>query len=186
MLYDKDIREPLFYYLEDRFGKCRIIEEKTMGRARADMIMVLPGEIVGIEIKSSADTYERLQKQVRNYNKFCDRNYLVVGIRHAKHAAAHVPDSWGIICIYEDNKEIIIEEQRPAGINTKCAPKNQLSWAWRIELDHMLAINHMPRYRQKSKAFIHEKLLAKVPWDVLKAQFCEELFQRDYTLWDEE
>ena len=25
MLYDKDIREPLFYYLEDRFGKCRII-----------------------------------------------------------------------------------------------------------------------------------------------------------------
>ena len=34
MLYDKDIREPLFDYLEERYGKARMIEEKQMGRSR--------------------------------------------------------------------------------------------------------------------------------------------------------
>ena len=56
MLKDKDIREPLFDFLEDRHSKIRIIEEKTMGKSRADVIMVLENEVVGIEIKSDADT----------------------------------------------------------------------------------------------------------------------------------
>ena len=30
MLKDKDIREPLFDFLEEQYGKVRIIEEKTM------------------------------------------------------------------------------------------------------------------------------------------------------------
>ena len=34
MLYDKDIREPLFDFLEERYGKVRVIEEKQMGRSR--------------------------------------------------------------------------------------------------------------------------------------------------------
>ena len=66
MLYDKDIREPLFDFLEERYGKVRIIEEKQMGRSRADIVMVLPKEIAGIEIKSDADTYTRLERQVKN------------------------------------------------------------------------------------------------------------------------
>lgn len=32
MLRDKDIREPLFDFLEETYGKVRIIEEKTMGK----------------------------------------------------------------------------------------------------------------------------------------------------------
>ena len=35
MLYDKDIREPLFDFLEERFGKIRIIEEKMCIRDRS-------------------------------------------------------------------------------------------------------------------------------------------------------
>ena len=42
MLYDRDIREPLFDFLEERYGKIRIIEEKQMGKSRADIVMVLP------------------------------------------------------------------------------------------------------------------------------------------------
>lgn len=41
MLYDKDIREPLFEFLEERYGKVRILEEKQMGRSRADAVMVM-------------------------------------------------------------------------------------------------------------------------------------------------
>ena len=63
MLLDKDIREPLFEFLEERYGKVRILEEKTVGRSRADVVMVIPEKIVGIEIKSDADTYTRLERQ---------------------------------------------------------------------------------------------------------------------------
>ena len=45
MLYDKDIREPLFDFLEERYGKTRIIEEKQVGRSRADVIMVRPASL---------------------------------------------------------------------------------------------------------------------------------------------
>ena len=76
MLYDKDIREPLFDYLEERYGKIRIIEEKQMGRSRADAVMVRPFSLSGIEIKSDADTYARLKRQVRDYDRYFDYNYV--------------------------------------------------------------------------------------------------------------
>ena len=56
MLYDRDIREPLFDFLEETYGKIRILEEKMMGRSRADAVMVTADALYGIEIKSDADT----------------------------------------------------------------------------------------------------------------------------------
>lgn len=65
MLYDKDFRDPLFLFLEEHFGKIRIFEEKVIGRARVDVVMVTPNALYGIEIKSDADTYTKLATQVR-------------------------------------------------------------------------------------------------------------------------
>jgi len=98
MLYDRDIREPLFDFLEERYGKIRIIEEKQMGKSRADIVMVLPDAVAGIEIKSDADTYVRLQRQVRDYNRYYDTNLVVVGSTHAPYkgpCACLVGDSHG-------------------------------------------------------------------------------------------
>ena len=92
ILYDRDIREPLFEFLELQFGKIRILEEKTTGRARADVVMITPQLLYGIEIKSDADTYARLNRQVKNYNWYYDRNIIVAGTSHASHVAEHVPD----------------------------------------------------------------------------------------------
>ena len=50
ILYDKDIREPLFSFLEQQYGKMRILEEIRITKSRADIIMVLPDGVVGIEI----------------------------------------------------------------------------------------------------------------------------------------
>ena len=92
VLYDKDIREPLFDFLEEYYGKTRIFEEKIIGNARADVVMVTPQKLYGIEIKSDADSYTRLKKQVSEYDQYYDRNILVVGSSHAMHAAEHIPD----------------------------------------------------------------------------------------------
>ena len=76
ILYDRDIREPLFFFLEEVYGKVRFFEEKVIGRSRADVMMVIEHALVGIEIKSDADSYTRLKGQVRDYNRFFDYNYI--------------------------------------------------------------------------------------------------------------
>lgn len=185
-LYDKDIREPLFDYLEERFGKTRIFEEKIIGRSRADIIMLTEERIIGIEIKSDADTYNRLNQQIRNYNKYCDRNYVVVGKSHEKHIEEHVPKWWGIVIIFVENGNVNIEQMREAEDNPKMKKELQITMLWRPELQHILEKNHLPKYRQKSKKFVRQKLMEKVEWSQLKLQMCEEIFQRDYTLWEDE
>ncbi len=42
----------------------------------------------------------------------------------------------------------------------------------------------MPKYAQKSKKFITEKLIDKIPAEILHTQISEELFERDYTIYD--
>ena len=48
MLYDKDIREPLAFYLEELYGKNRVLEEQVMGQSRADLVMVVHLSLIHI------------------------------------------------------------------------------------------------------------------------------------------
>ncbi|EHI59841.1 MAG: sce7726 family protein [Hungatella hathewayi] len=186
ILYDSDIREPLFDYLEERFGKTRIFEEKIIGKSRADLLMLTASQIIGLEIKSDADTYERLKRQVRDYNRYCDANYIVIGKSHEKHVEEHIPKEWGILTVRVMGRDFVIEEMRPAMPNPKMKRELQITLVWRPELQHLLEINHLPKYKQKSKRFVQQKLLEKMEWEQLKPQICEELFERDYTLWEED
>ena len=182
MLYDKDIREPLFDFLESRYEKVRIIEEKQMGKSRADVVMVLPDAVVGIEIKSDADTYVRLKRQVKDYNQYFDKNYVVAGSSHAMHIKEHVPGWWGIITVEELDGKADFYVLREAADNPKINRKKKLSLLWRPELAHIQEINKMPKYKEKSKAFVIEKILEKIPEELLLVQVSEELFERDYTV----
>lgn len=185
MLYDRDIREPLFDFLEERYGKIRIIEEKQMGKSRADIVMVLPDAVAGIEIKSDADTYVRLQRQVRDYNRYYDTNLVVVGSTHAPHIKDHVPAWWGILTAEKLGGTVDFYTLREPGPNPKVDMKRKLGLLWRPELAHIQELNQMPKYREKSKAFVIDKILLKVPQEILTLQISEELFQRDYTTIEE-
>ena len=184
VLLDADIREPLFFYLEQYYGKVRFLEEKVTGKARADVVMVLPDKVCGIEIKSDADSYTRLAAQVRNYDKYYDENYLVVGSSHALHASEHVPEYWGIISVELIKGEVEFYRVREAKTNPKAKLRNKMSLLWKSEFSHILAENKMPKYAQKSKKFISEKLIDKVPEETLHIQISEELFERDYTIFE--
>lgn len=181
MLYDKDIREPLFDFLEGYYGKIRILEEKQMGRSRADIVMVLPSSVVGIEIKSDADTYSRLQRQVQDYDQYFDYNYVVVGSTHAMHIEEHVPEWWGIITVEQVEEEADFYILRKPKENPKVNWKKKMSLLWRPELAHIQEVNKLPKYRQRSKQFVTEKILQGVPQEVLREQISQELFERDYT-----
>lgn len=180
MLYDKDIREPLFDFLEEKYGKIRIIEEKQMGRSRADVVMVMPLAVCGIEIKSDADNYSRLKWQVRDYNRYFDYNYIVAGTSHAMHVEEHVPDWWGIITVEIEEGRVDFYMLREAKENPGVDWKRKLSILWRPELAHIQMLNQMPKYRQKSKDFVMDKILMKVSKADLYRQISDELFERDY------
>lgn len=179
--HDRDIREPLFEFLEDTYGKLRIIEEKQTGKARADAVMVLPDAIYGIEIKSDHDTYARLAGQVKNYDLYYDRNIVVAGSTHGLHIREHVPDWWGIITVEELGGEWDFYVLRAARQNPNVRAEKKLSMLWRPELAHILEKNNLYRYQGKSKQFVQKKLLDTVPPELLWRQVSEELFQRDYT-----
>lgn len=182
ILLDADIREPLFEYLEQQHAKVRFLEEKVTGRARADVVMVLPGKVCGIEIKSDADTYTRLAAQVKNYDKYYDENYIVAGSTHAWHVEEHVPDHWGIITVELIKDRVDFYRVREARVNPKMQLRNKLSLLWKSELAHIQAKAGMPKYANKSKKFISEKLIERVPLEILQEQISEELFERDYTI----
>lgn len=186
-LYDKDIREPLFEFLEETFGKVRILEEKRTGSARADVVMITPEILYGIEIKSDADTYARLEKQVKNYNWYYDRNIVVIGTSHATHIYEHVPKWWGIITAERNEKgEVDFYILRQAELNPKVKDKRKITILWRTELNRLLEKNHLPKYKEKSKLFVQEKLIEKIPGEILWPQAYDELFERDYNTIEQE
>ena len=183
MLKDKDIREPLFDFLEDSYGKVRIIEEKTMGRSRADLVMVTETGLVGIEIKSDADTYARLASQVKDYDRFYDSNIAVVGSSHGIHIKEHVPDHWGIITVEEVDGAPDFYMLRKPGQNPNLKLENKLKILWRPELSQLQQKYGMAKYKEKSKSFVIDKICSLVP-DIIPMNELSEaissiLFERD-------
>lgn len=181
MLKDKDIREALFDFLEEKYGKVRIIEEKTMGRSRADIVMVTEKALTGIEIKSDADTYTRLTTQVKDYDKFYDYNIAVVGASHGLHIKEHVPDYWGIITVEEVDGSLDFYVLRKPERNPKMKLTNKLKFLWRPELLQIQEKYEMPKYKDKSKDFVIEKICALIPEDELSQTVSDILFERDYS-----
>ena len=70
--------------------------------------------------------------------------------------------------------------------NPKDVLEKKLSLLWRPELNHLLVMNHLPAYKERSKRFVQMKLIEKVPRDLLHMQISGELFERDYTLIEQE
>ncbi|MBR6477258.1 MAG: sce7726 family protein [Lachnospiraceae bacterium] len=185
MLKDKDIREPLFSFLEETYGKTRILEEKTVGKSRADVVMVLPEYLVGIEIKSDADTYVRLADQVKDYDQYFDLNYVVVGTSHGEHVPEHVPAYWGIITVEIVEGAFDFYILRKPLPNPKVKWKRKLELLWRPELAQIQEWNDMPKYKELSRAKVSAKILErvpeKIPEELLRRQVSDILFERDYS-----
>ena len=163
----------------------RIIEEKTVGRSRADVVMVLPEALVGIEIKSDADTYVRLADQIRDYDKYFDMNYVVVGTSHGEHVPEHVPAYWGIITVEVVDDQFDFYILRKPLPNPKVKWKKKLEILWRPELALIQEWNQMPKYKTLNKAKACDKILERVPEiipeEVLRRQVSDVLFERDYS-----
>ena len=179
-MLDKDIREPLFDYLDERYGKVRTIEEKIIGKSRADVLAIVEGEIIGFEIKSDSDTYSRLKRQIKDYEHFCNRCYVVVGESHI-HVSEHIPDYWGIIVV--NNENVIVD--RDAAQCPKVKIFDQLDLLWRNELSNIQEKEGLPKLANKRRREIYQRLIDKVGEEQTRLDITSQLFERDYTIWDD-
>lgn len=178
------LRDALCEFFEEHYGKIRFLEEKTIGKVRADMIAVLEDGLCGIEIKSHSDSYTRLAGQVKGYDKFCDFCYLCAGDIHT-HAEEHIPKDWGIVMMTV-REGVTFSITRAPQKNERAVLKNQLSLLWRNELADILCAEKLPKYSSKSKKFICDTLIKRVPAERLKMRLCDCLFERDYTRFNAE
>jgi hypothetical protein len=177
---DVEIRDVLFRYLDEKHAKIRVFDELVIGRARADIVAVTD-RVTGFEIKGDTDTYARLPGQIAEYDRYFEENCIVVGASHRRSVERHIPEYWGIICVAEADGgaavEVVREPQETIGFSWR----KHLGLLWRSELGRILKQNGQPKYYNKRKSFLVKSALT-IPKDTLRAQVCEELFERDYTL----
>ena len=179
-MYDEDIREELFFFLEEEYGKSRIIEEKVIGKARADCVLITESAFIGVEIKSDHDSYQRLAAQVKNYNDFFDYNILVVGTKHALSAKDHVPPFWGIITVEEVEGRADFYFLRKAERNPHRDYLKKGSLLWKDELVYLLQKYGFPLYKQKSKKFQFAYLRERISEEELDREMSVQLLEREY------
>ena len=74
-MQDKEIRKILIEYLMIKHKDYRIYQEKSIGSSICDLMLVTD-ELLGFEIKSDSDNYDRLSRQITAYNQFFDKNYI--------------------------------------------------------------------------------------------------------------
>jgi len=179
---DSEIREELCNYLDEQFNKVRIMDEFVIGKSRADIVTVT-NKLTGFEIKGDTDTYIRLPLQIKEYTRFFQENYLVVGKSHKKSAEKHIPKEWGLFLIYMDNDDPKIEMIRASKPSKKrIIIWNQLGLLWRNELVNILQKNGLKKCSGQTKLFIRRLLWKNVLQEKLLEQICEELFERDWTI----
>lgn len=188
-LKDADMRDILFSHYEDSSVKLRIFEEFCVGKTRTDAFMVTENELIGIEFKSDKDNLDRLARQVKDYNRFCDRNYLVIGQHFIeKQSTLHeiLPEFWGIYSVTINDDGIkTLTLIREAGKNPKCRIKNQLKILWRSELIHLVKENRLGGVTAYNKKELGDKLFKNIEKDTLRQMICNELLERDYSIYEE-
>jgi len=189
-LNDKAMREVLFDYYEMTNERLRFFEELCIGKSRADAILVRENKIVGFEIKSDKDNLLRLEAQMKDYTRFCDECYIVTGDKHLEEIPLVVPEFYGIIRIYLDEDEqarleVVREAAKDPKESKRRKIKHQMSLLWRTEITRIAKANKVKPISKKSKPKIAMMLADNMEYDELRRAICEELMERDYSLYEE-
>ena len=157
----------------------RIIDEMTIcdGEARVD-IAVANGLLYGYEIKSDADTLQRLINQQECYNKTFDRICITVGKKYSDSIAEHIPDWWGIYVAEEDeNGNVQLICQRISQDNKEVNSKSLLELLWRDEVYDFLKKNNIEKISGKNRRILRNIIIENFTRQEIK-DFTRETIKR--------
>lgn len=139
------------------------------GIARVD-IAVVNGSLHGYEIKSDADTLERLPSQIETYSAVLDKATLVVGERHAEKAIALLPSWWGIkIATVGPRGGISLHQETHGRMNPSVDPVAVAELLWRPEVAEILrGLGYPEKDLRKPRAALYRELASAVLLDELR------------------
>ncbi len=141
MLKDVDMRLRLLEQLNSANAghDYRVIQELAVcdGEARVD-VAVANGKLCGYEIKSDADTLERLPMQQKCYDKTFDTISIVVGKKYENIIEQYIPDYWGIFIISANLNGCKIKKKRNAKVNKNVEANALLELLWKDEIASLL------------------------------------------------
>lgn len=158
----------------------RVIEEVALlsGQIRVDL-MVANGQLHGIEIKSEADTLERLGAQAKAYNQIFDTVTIVCGSNHAVDVAKLVPGWWAIGVAQRLASSVVIEEIRQGQRNREVDGLALLSLIWHEEAVELLKKAGVNKGLSAPKRALRQKLVDHYSTDQLRDEVREILKHRE-------
>lgn len=170
---DRDIRsatraQALREHIED--PDTLVIDELGLlhGEARVD-IAVVNGELHGFELKSAADTLERLPRQILAYGSVLDRVTLVLAENHYAHAMKLVPAWWGIKLAAMQRDAITLSDHRRAQPNEQVDARSLAMLLWRDEaLAELAARENSRRLQTCPRRALYDRLVAALSLDELR------------------
>lgn len=181
---DRDVRSALDASVRtEHFGDqdTLILHELGLrhGSCRVD-VAVVNGEMHGYEIKSDADTLDRLEGQVALYSAVLDRATLVVGRKHAEKAVAMLPEWWGIQIAEPDSAgSVAFTPLRSATRNSSIDSVALAELLWHAEAAALLRARGEPEaLLRKPRAVLYRRLAETVPVDELRGLIRQQLKAR--------
>ena len=164
LLKDSDIRESLYNNIlkkhEDAFDTIVLNELGLLqGACRVD-IAVVNGSLHGYEIKSEADTLDRLPYQEKVYSKILDKATLVVGENHLQKALEIIPDWWEIQLVkHTKNRTIKFKQYRKGKLNKNVDSHSLVQLLWKDEVINLLHSKGIPsKELRKNKEELYTRL----------------------------
>lgn len=175
LVIDKDVRHAFYEYIRLRKRSSMFIHELAFQvgqeEGRIDLIAV-DTQVHGFEIKSDADSLDRLKRQVRIYGKVMDTMSVVVTHRHERGARKIVPSFWGVYTYANGD----ITELRAPGENTEITPRAVAGLLWKDRALQLLSDNGLERgFARKAKHVLHEHIAAHIDFPIIKEAVCLQL-----------
>jgi hypothetical protein len=180
---DREIRAALRQEIEAIYsneGDTLVIDELGVceGDARVD-IAVVNGALTGYEIKSEADTLQRLPHQAKVYSRLLDQVTIVSSGRHLEKAKLIVPEWWGLSEVVERQGRIEFSGVREPQDNPSVDPFALAQLLWRDEaLNLLIELGVQKGMRSKSRPAIWKRLCDSTSLPELSALVRQQLKAR--------
>jgi hypothetical protein len=149
-----------------------VLEELGLahGASRVD-IAVINGRIRGVEIKSEADTLERLPSQAQAYGLVVDRATLIASERHLPAALDLLPSWWGVIIARRAaNGAIVFRRLREERANRETDAVSLARLMWRNEVHAVLSeLGCEAKLLREPRAALYAELARRLPKPELAA-----------------
>lgn len=162
MLKDAEMRKQLIKELNriNASHNYRIIEELAVcdGDARVD-VAVANGKLCGYEIKSNADTLDRLPLQQKCYDKTFDTVSIVVGEKFEGIIERHIPEYWGVYIIRECRTGLKLVKKRKAKANRNVEANALLELLWKEEVLTLLKAKEIKGLSGKNRRVLRQMVI---------------------------